>query len=333
MYFNDLVMDIKRNNYETFFLLYLDRELGPADMQEVEKFLSENKDLQKEFINLQKTVFLPVEIVFEQKESLLREEKKRRIVPLYPVRIAAAVAFLILGSWYIITQVLKNRAAEMIGNGQATQINVSTKKDPVKGNTVAKNADRSRQNGEQGIVNQIRKKAITENKYQGKTTNQNNAVSKTRIANPGMKSQNDLTGRNKQDRRKDKLSPQRNPDQQNLPNNEVSDEPGPATPKSNGALELQSAEMRTGRDPEQISTISGTRAPVLILAAANSKDPIRYENAVLKEQDSQADNAISVVALNDRNKAITGFFKKLTKRAPADGNSRKLRVSVFQISY
>src|SRR5580692_6024629 len=101
MYFNDFAMDINRNNYETFFLLYLDRELKPADRQEVEKFLSENVDLQREFTVLQKTVLLPAETVFEKKESLLREEEKRRIVPLYRARIAAAVVFLILGSWYI----------------------------------------------------------------------------------------------------------------------------------------------------------------------------------------------------------------------------------------
>ena len=49
MYFKDSAMDINRNNYETSFLLYLDRELNPAEMLEVEKFLSENADLQKEF--------------------------------------------------------------------------------------------------------------------------------------------------------------------------------------------------------------------------------------------------------------------------------------------
>jgi hypothetical protein len=53
-------------------------------------------------------------------------------------------------------------------------------------------------------------------------------------------------------------------------------------------------------------------------------------------QNFQTDNAISIVALNEQNKAITGFFKKLTKHNPDDdktNNARKVRVSVFQFSY
>jgi hypothetical protein len=54
---------------------------------------------------------------------------------------------------------------------------------------------------------------------------------------------------------------------------------------------------------------------------------------VLRENEEQTDNAISVVALNDKNKGITRLFKKLTKRTPVDENARKVRVSVFQFSY
>ncbi len=68
-------MDINRNNYETSFLLYLDRELNPAEMLEVEKFLSENTDLQKEFELLQHTFFLPEEIVYDHKELLFIKKK------------------------------------------------------------------------------------------------------------------------------------------------------------------------------------------------------------------------------------------------------------------
>ena len=57
-------MNINRDNYEGFFLLLLDRELGPAEKQEVEKFLVENADLHKEFALLQETVLTPADIVF-----------------------------------------------------------------------------------------------------------------------------------------------------------------------------------------------------------------------------------------------------------------------------
>ena len=39
MYFKETVMEINRNNYETFFLLYLDRELNTEEVSDVEKFL------------------------------------------------------------------------------------------------------------------------------------------------------------------------------------------------------------------------------------------------------------------------------------------------------
>ena len=93
MYFKEQDMDINRNNYETFFLLYLDRELNPSEMSEVEKFLTENADLQKEFSMLQQTILVPAQTVFEQKELLFRKEEKRRVIPIYWTRIAAALLY------------------------------------------------------------------------------------------------------------------------------------------------------------------------------------------------------------------------------------------------
>jgi len=109
-------MDINRNNYETFFLLWLDRELDPADLGKLEGFLKENADLQKEFTLLQQTVLFPPDIVFEQKETLLREEEKRRVIPPFNLRIAAAIAIIITGSLFITMQVLKKHSVETAGD-------------------------------------------------------------------------------------------------------------------------------------------------------------------------------------------------------------------------
>src|SRR5450432_3159163 len=122
MYFNDLTMDINRNNYETFFLLYLDGELGPVDKQAVESFLNENSDLQKEFILLQQTIFSPEEMIFEHKELLFRKEEKRRVVPIYWVRIAASIAVLLTAGWFIKTGFLNKHNPET-GNAQVTVAN------------------------------------------------------------------------------------------------------------------------------------------------------------------------------------------------------------------
>ncbi|HXB29757.1 MAG TPA: hypothetical protein VNW49_08060, partial [Puia sp.] len=111
-------MDINRNNYETSFLLYLDRELSPVEMLKVEKFLTENPDLQKEFVLLQQTIFLPEQIEYDQKEQLFHKEEKRRIIPLYWLRIAASVIILLAAGWIILTKVSNNHQREMAVNNR-----------------------------------------------------------------------------------------------------------------------------------------------------------------------------------------------------------------------
>src|ERR1700722_8567716 len=119
MYFKESDMDINRNNYETSFLLYLDRELGPADMQDVEKFLTENPDLQKEFVLLQQTIFQPEHIKYDQKELLFHKEQKRRVIPLYWTRIAASVIFLMAMGGFILVKVLNNHEGKIAANNQS----------------------------------------------------------------------------------------------------------------------------------------------------------------------------------------------------------------------
>jgi hypothetical protein len=122
-------------------------------------------------------------------------------------------------------------------------------------------------------------------------------------------------------------------DSQDIP---IPDESPVAVQKSNAALEIQPEKLHGGTDPKQISTLPGTQAGALVLVTAGSKDQTKDENSDLKVQNFQTDDAISIVALNDQNKAITGFFKKLTKHNPDDdktNNARKVRVSVFQFSY
>ncbi len=75
--------------------------------------------------------------------------------------------------------------------------------------------------------------------------------------------------------------------------------------KSNATPELQTSANRYAEvAPEQL-TGSG-KAPALFIAAAAGN-----HNAVIENEypaDLPADNAISVIALNDQNKGITSFF-------------------------
>src|SRR5687767_949365 len=65
-------MNINRNNYESFFLLYIDNELSAAEKLAVDNFIQVNPDLEEEFIMLQQTVLKADEVVFSKKESLFK---------------------------------------------------------------------------------------------------------------------------------------------------------------------------------------------------------------------------------------------------------------------
>jgi len=303
-------MEINRINYEKFFLLYLDRELNSAEMLDVEKFLGENTDLQKEFMLLQQTIFMPEEILFENKESLLRKEEKRRIIPFYRIQMAAAVALMILGSWFIISQIIKIQKSAP-ATEQAT---------------VAKNIEKEDKNAKAENPNDLNAvKNSPANLAAGKETDENKVTGTS-----SAKSQPVKTVKNNQ--KGQSPGSVQEPGSQE-PGRDIPAESSPALQKSSTALEIQSVAMQAGDAPRPVSTQPGNNAPVLLMALTPKTEPTLNEKALLQEQDFQTDNAISVVALNDPNKGISKFLKKLTRSAPAEDNARKVRVSVFQISY
>ncbi|HVY73570.1 MAG TPA: hypothetical protein VG890_02005 [Puia sp.] len=95
-------MDINRNNYESFFLRWVDCELSALDREQVENFVRQNPDLEKELVMLQHTVLVPNDIVCPDKESLYRGEKRRAVPLIWWTGIAAGVLALLISGWLLL---------------------------------------------------------------------------------------------------------------------------------------------------------------------------------------------------------------------------------------
>ena len=68
-------MRIDRQNYEEYFILYVDNELNPTQRLLVEEFAQKHPDLEEELVLLYQSRLTPDKnIVFEGKEELLKEE-------------------------------------------------------------------------------------------------------------------------------------------------------------------------------------------------------------------------------------------------------------------
>jgi len=66
-------MNITRHNYEEYFILYMDNELGNEDRRRVELFVMENADLKEELDWLLQSRLVPdASLVFDNKEQLMK---------------------------------------------------------------------------------------------------------------------------------------------------------------------------------------------------------------------------------------------------------------------
>ena len=70
-------MEINRNTYEEFFLLYVDGELNAGERKAVENFAEQHPDLKKELELLKSSVLIPDNaLIFEKKEELYKKYQK-----------------------------------------------------------------------------------------------------------------------------------------------------------------------------------------------------------------------------------------------------------------
>ena len=299
-------MEINRDNYETFFLLYMDAELNPSERKSLEKFLRENTDLQKEFDDLAMTIQIPSAVVFDQKEILYRKEEKRRVIPVYWLRIAAVIMLILAGGWWVMTISGKKEAEALVSN-----------------RTSQKRLSAEEKNKYADIpLGQLN----TEQRQWDAPVKEIPKSRKSVALNQAPKVRREIPQENTGDS-------QGLQDQQQDP---VSEEITVAKPKSMEGFEIRSGAVRFAQGPKQITVLAAAQTPQLALTVEGEDQNLLQERESSIEPDFQTENSISVVALNDKNKSITGILKKLTASAPEGqtaNTTRKLRISVFQFSY
>ncbi len=74
-------MNINRNNYEEFFMLYADNELTAAERKTIEAFIAANPDLREELAMFYTFKLNPdTEVVFADKEMLMKHDSEKELV-------------------------------------------------------------------------------------------------------------------------------------------------------------------------------------------------------------------------------------------------------------
>jgi hypothetical protein len=128
-------MQINRQTYEEYFILYADGELNESEKKAVEQFIEHNPDLAGEFGLIQDTIMKPDgSIIFENKELLFRDEsEERKVLYMRWYRMAAAavllLAFSVIG-WLFLGD--GNMRKEPVAVVQPPQANKPTVTDAVK---------------------------------------------------------------------------------------------------------------------------------------------------------------------------------------------------------
>lgn len=297
-------MIINRNNYEEYFLLYIDRELNRKEQLMVEDFVRLHPDLENEFSLLRQTIAIPPVMIFEGREKLLKEEKRRRIFPIFWMQVAAILMILLAGGWFL-----------LLITGEAKNNNESA--DPSK--QLALHQDRSNPDGNKKEVPESAAKpanpAGSENPQNG------NPAAVTNSAN-GQK-EHLIDGTKTRPRKK-----RNTPVGINLPNSsyvkpDLAENPEKKSPESSEPISPSTELPSTINPPSPASLKTVVEADRF---GGQGRQPST------NPYDSQ-----SILVFSNHNKTVTGFFKKLLAKSgdepvTADNRKRKIKISAFQFN-
>ncbi len=107
LYKAEKAQEVNLNNYEEFFVLYVDEELNPELRREVETFAASHAGKLEELgLMLQTRIHPDLNVVFADKDVLYRKEKVRAVYYFSTWRIVAVAAMILLalGIFWVINQ-------------------------------------------------------------------------------------------------------------------------------------------------------------------------------------------------------------------------------------
>ena len=176
------IMQINRQSYEEFFLLYADGELNESEKKAVEEFINVNPDLAGELSLIRETVMQPDDsIIFENKELLFKdEEEERKVIYMRWYRIAAAavilIAFSVIGWVFLGEKNLQKEPLAVVKTPEVKKPEISdvvppTEKKSIEENDLRKTANVSKEKSSVPTITASDKREKI--KQENRITNQN----------------------------------------------------------------------------------------------------------------------------------------------------------------
>jgi len=302
-------MAINRNNYEEYFLLYIDRELGRDEQLMVEDYVRLHPDLEKEFDLLKQTIALPPVTIFEGKEKLFKEEKKRRILPVFWMRIAATLIILLAGGWFL-----------LLMTGETKNAKESAKP--------AKQIALQQEGSKKKIPESSIRPADPANSGNPENLQKGNPVVVTNSA--GGQKEHGIPGTKTKSTSGNRANPENNPEPGEAFNpSTVNRQPSTESINPQPSAKANIPDLaQNNKFPEINAPNPSTihHPPSTVLPSTVNRQPST------NPEDSQ-----SILVFNNDNKTVSGFFKKLLAKSgdeqvTAENRKRKIKISVFQFN-
>lgn len=293
----DLSHAINLSNYEEWLVRYMDNELNGEEKAAIEKFISDNPAVKKEWELIQRTKLQPETITFPNKELLYRKEDKVRRIPAW-WRMAAAAAIVVAVGTTALVVINNNNPGK-----EGTPITGIENNNVKKNDGVAKTSTPSN-NNQQGSQQQLQQNA--------------NSTAKLILRDEKKSSQPVLTSPTVQEEQKAIVDVAKN---NNLPQPDQNPNVNPNA--------IASASSNEAESPRKNGISDELTTPVTTIDKSTVTNPATYAS-LNRPSVSPDDEGAEDDDLGKKNK-LRGFFRKVTrtfeKRTnidPTDGDDRLL---------